>query len=185
MAKHEKKEENKTGIPGGTGKRQARPDRKQETPPRPPGATHARPRPRSAHRPRPVSYEPAFATELYRLMAEGYSVTAVAGKLGVDIKTIARWMRQHPDFRRAVELGEGARVFHFEDLLRTAKSMKDARVAMRTLEIAAPDEWDRKRARPMGEFETKDPDDTGLRVIILPAKELEARYEAQIAKEEE
>jgi len=170
MAKSEKDAENKTGIPGGAGERQARPDRKQETPPRPPGAPQARPRPRAAHRPRPVSYEPAYATELYRLMAEGYSVTAVAGKLGVDIKTIARWMRQHPDFRRAVELGEGARVLHFEDLLRTAKSMKDARVAMRTLEIAAPDEWDRKRARPMSEYETKDPDDIRPGVIIVPPK---------------
>ncbi|MCR9152369.1 MAG: hypothetical protein NXH83_19605 [Rhodobacteraceae bacterium] len=79
-------------------------------------------------------------------MAEGYSMTAVAGKLGVDIKTIARRMRQHPDFRQAVELGEGARVLHFEDLLRTAKSMKDARVAMRTLEIAAPHAWARRSA---------------------------------------
>lgn len=176
---------NKTGILDLVAEdSKARPIRMLARPHHPIETTPSRPRPQRAHRPRPVSYERGYATKLTRLMAEGYSVTAVAGKFGVDLDTIKRWRRLYPEFRRAIEFGEAARVAYLEDRLLNARSMKDVKLAMRTLEIAAPHEWDSRKAKPISSSETKDPKDTGLRLIIVPAKQPATHYVKQVAKEE-
>jgi hypothetical protein len=47
---------------------------------------------------RPTKYDPAYCDQVLDDMAEGYSLTAFAGKIGVTRSTINEWREHYPDF---------------------------------------------------------------------------------------
>jgi hypothetical protein len=57
---------------------------------------------------RPSSYDPEFADRVIPFMADGYSLTAFAGEIGVSRQTIYNWAERHPEFLDAVKTGEAA-----------------------------------------------------------------------------
>ena len=64
-------------------------------------------------------YTPARAFEIISIMADGYSVTAAAAKMGAHRDKINEWAKQHPEFADAVKRGKSFRVWKLEtDLLR-------------------------------------------------------------------
>jgi hypothetical protein len=63
---------------------------------------------------RPTKYESRFCGELEADMAEGYSVTAFAGKIGVSRQTIDDWTKAHPEFLEALSRAKAKRLRFWE-----------------------------------------------------------------------
>ena len=59
---------------------------------------------------RPSLYKPEYTTEVLKDMEEGYSLTAFAGKVGVNRMTINEWRKKHPEFEAAVATGMAKRL---------------------------------------------------------------------------
>lgn len=57
---------------------------------------------------RPTKYDPRFCDEARRIMAQGFSVKAFAGQIGVNVQTVYNWMNQYPDFFDAIKDGQAA-----------------------------------------------------------------------------
>lgn len=69
---------------------------------------------------RPTKYDPAYCDEVIDFLAQGYSLTAYAGQIGVDPRTLARWSdengeQRHDDFCHAVKVGRAKAVLWWED----------------------------------------------------------------------
>jgi hypothetical protein len=63
---------------------------------------------------RPPKYRDEFVDELVEYCAEGYSLTAFAGHIGVARSTINEWMAQHADFSEAVSRAKNMRAAWWE-----------------------------------------------------------------------
>ncbi len=71
---------------------------------------------------RPTKYDPAYSEQVEAVMAEGYSLGAFAGKIGVARATLNLWMDEHPEFLEAVSRAKGKRLAHWEEAgLKVAK----------------------------------------------------------------
>jgi hypothetical protein len=63
---------------------------------------------------RPSKYSPAYAEEVITYCAQGYSLTAFAGSIGVCRRTIAEWSEAHPEFLQAVSRAKAKRAEWWE-----------------------------------------------------------------------
>jgi transposase len=75
---------------------------------------NAKPRPVG----RPTAYRPEYVEQLETFCAEGYSLTAFAGEIGVDRDTITEWAKVHPEFSLAVKRAKAARARWWEERAR-------------------------------------------------------------------
>ena len=64
---------------------------------------------------RPSKYSPAYAEEVVTFCAEGYSLTAFAGEIGVCRDTITEWAAEHEEFSVAVNRAKAKRARWWED----------------------------------------------------------------------
>jgi transposase-like protein len=55
---------------------------------------------------RPSKYLKKYCEELVEHMAQGLSVEAFAGRIGITKKTLYNWMDQHPEFLHAKLIGD-------------------------------------------------------------------------------
>lgn len=62
------------------------------------------------------SYHPDMCEHIIRLMAQGHSVSAVAGFLGIAKDTLFLWVNQREALAHAVRIGQGLRVAFLEKL---------------------------------------------------------------------
>lgn len=62
------------------------------------------------------SYHPDMCDHIIRLMAQGHSVSAVAGFLGIAKDTMFTWVNQREALAHAVRIGQGLRVAFLEKL---------------------------------------------------------------------
>ncbi|MFG1277468.1 hypothetical protein [Xanthobacter autotrophicus] len=62
------------------------------------------------------SYHPDMCDHIIRLMAQGHSVSAVAGFIGVAKDTLFLWANQREALAHAVRIGQGLRVAFLEKL---------------------------------------------------------------------
>ena len=92
---------------------------------------------------RPSKYDPAFCDTARTFLADGYSVLALAGEIGVSLQTIYNWMDANPDFLDAVKDGQAAAGRWWEDRLRDIAEGKDgnATAAIFGLKNRARDQW--------------------------------------------
>jgi transposase-like protein len=74
-------------------------------------------------------------------MSQGYSVTAVAGFLGVAKDTVYEWIRVHADFSSAITAGRSMRVAALETKLLSTQVGVGVTAAIFALKNADPDEW--------------------------------------------
>lgn len=76
---------------------------------------HDIPPPEKRGRGRPTLYEERFCEEVVEFCADGFSLTAFAGKIGVGRETIAEWARVHPEFSVAVQAAKAAAAHSLEE----------------------------------------------------------------------
>ena len=121
---------------------------------------------------RPSKYEPRFCDELREAMAEGYSATAFAGKIGVCRATIDNWAKENPEFLEALNDGKAVRLYAWERIgINVAKGgggPGSASMVAFGLKNMGGDEWrDRQQHELMGEGGGAI--QTESTVVILPA----------------
>jgi len=91
-------------------------------------------------------YTPAACDHVIALMQRGYSLTGVAGAMGVSRSTIAKWMKLHEEFPDAVEVGKARRVWALETALLDSDNPAIIKARRFALVNAAPAEWREKQA---------------------------------------
>jgi len=76
-------------------------------------------------------------------MAEGYSVKALAGHLGVNYSTVYEWADKHPEFSDALKDGQAAASVWWESVLRKVASTGDgnASAAIFGVKNRSQEEW--------------------------------------------
>jgi terminase small subunit-like protein len=90
---------------------------------------------------RPSLYRPEYAELVIEDMAQGYSLTAFAGKIRVSVDTVYEWIKRHADFSEAVNRARPARTRAYETKLLGAASGAQAASAIFGLKNCCPDEW--------------------------------------------
>lgn len=92
---------------------------------------------------RPSLYDPAFCDEAATFLADGYSVAALAGHLGVCTATVKNWMGEHPEFLAAVKRGQAGAVLWWEKANRNLAMTGEgnATACVFGLKNRASDEW--------------------------------------------
>lgn len=92
---------------------------------------------------RPSIYDPAFCQEAEQFIAEGYSVAAFAGHIGVAVRTVYNWMESHPEFMHSVKVGQAGAVAWWEKRLRdmAENGQGNATAIIFGLKNRAPEEW--------------------------------------------
>ena len=63
---------------------------------------------------RPSKYDPAYCGEVEAFLADGYSLEAFAGEIGVCRDTIYEWKNVHPEFSDAVKRATAKAVLWWE-----------------------------------------------------------------------
>jgi hypothetical protein len=97
-----------------------------------------KPEPEAAKIGRPSDYTQELGAKFTRLMGEGYSITAVAGALGLTRSVVYDWIDKHPEFSEAIERGKAARVFRLEFDMKHAFKPHEVTAARFSLVNACP-----------------------------------------------
>jgi hypothetical protein len=90
---------------------------------------------------RPSLYRPEYCQRAIDYMGQGFSLTALAGHLGMSKDAIYDWINLYPDFRHAVNMGRAARVAALEAKLLATSQGVGVTAAIFALKNADPDEW--------------------------------------------
>ena len=101
----------------------------------------SKPKPEGYEFGRPTLYRPEYCQRAIEFMGQGYSVTALAGHLGVTKNAVYEWMAAHRDFGDAINKGRAARVAALEAKLLTTSQGVGVTAAIFALKNADPDEW--------------------------------------------
>lgn len=64
---------------------------------------------------RPSKYRPEYAERVVEFCAQGFSLTALAGEIGVGRETIARWCHEQEDFAEAASRAKAKRAQFWEE----------------------------------------------------------------------
>ena len=67
---------------------------------------------------RPTKYKAEYCQAAIDFMAEGYSVTAFAGHIGVARSTVFKWAEEKPEFSDALKTAQAMAAKWWEDTLR-------------------------------------------------------------------
>lgn len=67
---------------------------------------------------RPTKYDPAFCEVARTFMVDGYSVTALAGHLGVARSSLFKWAGEHEEFSDALKSGQASAALFWEKTLK-------------------------------------------------------------------
>ena len=92
---------------------------------------------------RPSEFKPEYCDEAEAFLADGYSVAAFAGHIGVAKQTVYNWMNAHPEFMDAVKRGQAGAVLWWERANRklAMDGEGNATAIIFGLKNRAPDEW--------------------------------------------
>jgi hypothetical protein len=95
-----------------------------------------------------MKYKPAYCQHAIDFMAQGYSLTAFAGDIGVCRDTVLEWRKKYPEFADAVGIGQARSALWWEDCLRGAASgtleKYNAASIIFGLKNRIPDDWREK-----------------------------------------
>lgn len=94
---------------------------------------------------RPSKYKEVYCNEVIQHMAEGASLTAFAGDIGVARSTINQWMEDHPEFSEAVHVAKAKCAAWWERAGRNIAIGNGgpgaATLAVFGMKNMAPDDW--------------------------------------------
>ena len=96
---------------------------------------------------RPSLYRPEYAQQVLEWTAQGYSVNAWAGKIGVAPSTIRDWAASYPDFAEACARAKAARLYWWEEkaIHYVEKEISGpVSLIMFALKNAGPEDWKEK-----------------------------------------
>lgn len=65
---------------------------------------------------KPTKYKPEYCEKLLEHMSEGLSIEAFAGLIRVHKDSIYEWVRVHPEFKEAKDIGESLSLLYWEKL---------------------------------------------------------------------
>lgn len=92
---------------------------------------------------RPSKYSSDYCDKVIATMAEGHSVTAFAGEIGVSRSTVFNWANEYPEFMDALKAGQAAATRFWESIL--VKVARDgggnATAAIFGLKNRAAEDW--------------------------------------------
>lgn len=63
----------------------------------------------------PIKYRPEYCEEIVEFCAQGFSLTAFAGKIRVARSTIQEWCKNFPEFGDACQAAKAAAAFKWEE----------------------------------------------------------------------
>ena len=119
---------------------------------------------------RPTKYKPEYCDHLIAQMGKGFSMTAVAGSMGVAKSTLFYWAQNYPDFSDALKKGEAVRLLFWEERLVNDGGTPAATIF--ALKNCGPEEW---RDRKLLDHTSSDASMTPkLNVAVLSKEEAEA-----------
>src|SRR6266850_1123420 len=90
---------------------------------------------------RPTLYRPEYCQMVIDKMAQGFSLTAFAGTIGVSKNAVYEWIRAHADFGDAVSRARPARTLWLETKLMRSREGAEAAATIFALRNADPEEW--------------------------------------------
>lgn len=92
---------------------------------------------------RPTDYDPAYCASAETFLADGYSVAALAGFLGVAKSTVYEWIDRYPEFSDSVKRGQAGAVYWWEKANRNLAMTGEgnATACVFGLKNRASDEW--------------------------------------------
>lgn len=94
---------------------------------------------------RPSSFKPEYGKIVKEMSAEGYSLTAIAGEIGVHRKTLYDWRRKYPEFDQLCIAATGLRQKAWEKKLIESKNAPSVTSAMFALRPIDPENFDVKK----------------------------------------
>lgn len=92
---------------------------------------------------RPSIYDPAYCEQAIAVLADGFSMTALAGEIGVARSTVYEWVEHHQDFSDAIKIGQAKAVLWWEKANRNLAITGEgnATACIFGLKNRAADEW--------------------------------------------
>jgi transposase len=91
---------------------------------------------------RPSDYKPEYSEQVIEAArAQGLSLTAFAGLIGVSRDTVYEWIKRHSEFSDACSRAKSARVLWWELKLGRSRKGAETTASIFALRNAAPDEW--------------------------------------------
>lgn len=92
---------------------------------------------------RPTTYDPSYCEDAVTFLADGYSLAAFAGHIGVSRSTIYKWVDEHDAFSDAVKSGQAKAVLWWETANRNLALTNEgnATSVIFGLKNRAPEEW--------------------------------------------
>jgi hypothetical protein len=97
---------------------------------------------------RPTLYKPEYCARVEEEMAKGFSLTAIAGTIGVCRATINVWKAEYPEFLEAVNRAMAKRLLEWETIglkiAREGGGPGSATLVIFGLKNAGGDEWSDK-----------------------------------------
>ena len=109
---------------------------------------------------RPSAYHEKYIHDVKEFLAEGYSIAAFAGRIGVSRSTVYKWAEDHEDFSDALKIGQAMSALWWEDKARHLAMTGEGNASMLIfgLKNRVADEWRDKReveveaSQPFGAF---------------------------------
>lgn len=65
---------------------------------------------------RPTIYQIKYCQKIIDWMADGYSISSFAGKIGVSEKTIYNWAKENEDFLQSIKIGKAKSILFWEKI---------------------------------------------------------------------
>lgn len=90
---------------------------------------------------RPSSFRPEYCEQVVKHMADGYSLTAFGGSIGVCADTLTDWQARYPEFLRAVKRARAARLQFLEKRLYESESSARVTSSIFALKCTNKEEW--------------------------------------------
>ncbi len=134
---------------------------------------------------RPSKYSDAYCNEVIACLAEGHSVTAFAGRIGVARSSIFKWAAEVPEFSDALKVGQAKATEFWEGILVNiaVNGGGNATAAIFGLKNRASDDWSDKTVQEHtgkdgGPIEVKDITTTeAARLILATLREAAEKQE--------
>lgn len=65
---------------------------------------------------RPTIYQTKYCQKIIDWMADGYSISSFAGKIGVGERTIYDWVKKYEEFSQSIKIGRTKSILYWEQI---------------------------------------------------------------------
>ena len=104
---------------------------------------------------RPTKYDPEYGERIIAKMSEGYSLVAAAADVDVGRSTVYRWIDEHPEFAKLIELAKAKRQAILERTLLEATTSPVVTSRIFALKNASPDWREKTEVDVSGQLDHK------------------------------